>query len=157
MDTDSSTVRVLFVCCCVRVLVTVIVYALVLDLSITGHAAVTSVMFSISAVHILLCSIPLLLLLFVPCSLCVWRLQFVLTSLKATGPAHGPYEAHTGPVRGPNGAHWKFTLIARRDKIQFIYTYNLPPWSPRCCQHTVNLQWAPYGPRMGPVRASCGP
>ena len=81
----------------------------------------------------------------------------MLTSLKATGPAHCPYEAHTGPARGPNGAHWKFTLIARRDKIQFFYTYNLPPWSPRCCQHTVNLQWAPYGPRTGPVRASCGP
>ena len=98
-------------------LVTVIVYALVLDLSITGRAAVTSVMLSIGAVHTLLCFIPLLLLLFVLCSVCVWRLQFVLTRLKPTRPAHGPYEAHTGPVRGPNGAHWKFTLLARRDKI----------------------------------------
>ena len=40
--------------CCVRVLITVVVYALVLALSITGRAAVTSVMHSNGAVRTLL-------------------------------------------------------------------------------------------------------
>ena len=73
----------------------------------------------------------------------------------------GPHMAHTRPIRGPYGAqtgpignlHYFRVAIKSNSSIYII----LPPWSPCCCQHSVNLQWAPYGPRMGPVRASCGP
>ena len=67
-----------------------------------------------------------------------------------TRPIRGPYGAQTGPI---GNLHYVRVAIKFKSSIHII----LLPWSPCCCQHTVNLQWAPYGPRTGPVRASCGP